>query len=713
MERKKLLLIGNGMSGIRCIEEIIKLKPDLFEITVIGAEPRPNYNRILLSKVLHGEHSFQEIILHDWTWYEQNKITLLAGETAWHIDTKLRYVDTLSGLRVGYDVLIIATGSSPFIPPISGANLEGVISFRTLDDCTKMTELAKTYTKAAVIGGGLLGLEAARGLLHLGMQSEVIHNAAYIMNRQLDHIAARMLQRQLEEQGMRFHLSKNTTKMGGRTRVQYLRFSDGTQLDADVVVLAVGITPNVSLARRSGILTKRAIVVDDYMRTSASDVYAVGECAEHRGISYGLVAPLYEQGKVLAKVICELESVPYTGSIPYSQLKVSGVDVFSAGEITGDDSSIALQNYDAVNGTYKKIMMAEGKVTGAILFGDTSEGTTLLGLVKRGALVEELIAGDAGDTSMSPAEAAAEALPEDETVCACNGVSKLTIMKAIMEHGLTHVDEVKANTKASGSCGGCRPMVEALIHVILRGNKNKDERDSAGSGSISPSKSFDLPVCNCTDLSHEHLKNAISKWKCESAVNIGYEQIINLMNDLGWKKDRGCMLCRPSILYYVEMMGFVIEKHEGAHALFKEDLYRGVQVSMGEIDDSRSAEAEGLMNIGHRLRSEWENVSLPCSLYAGVAESSDPTVNILVQGIGICSSPAGYEVYLGGHAKHPVCEGQLIGVAESEKETIQLAAASLHWYRKTASYEEPLWSWMKRIGILSVRENVLKDIMVC
>lgn len=707
VERKKLLLIGNGMAGMRCIEEIIKLKPDVFDITVIGAEPRPNYNRILLSKVLHGEHSFQEIILNDWTWYEQNSVRLLAGETVWQIDTKSRYVDTMSGLRVSYDRLIIATGSSPFIPPISGTDLEGVITFRTLDDCAKMTEIAKTYTKAAVIGGGLLGLEAARGLLHLGMQTEVIHNAPYIMNRQLDHIAARMLQSELEEQGMSFYLSKKTTKIGGRSRVQYLRFADGTQLDTDVVVLAVGITPNVDLARRSGILTNRAIVVDDYMRTSASDVYAVGECAEHRGIGYGLVAPLYEQAKVLAKVICDLESAPYTGSIPYSQLKVSGVDVFSVGDITGDDSSIAQQSYDAVNGTYKKVMMADGKVTGAILFGDTTEGTALLSLVKSGAGIEALLPSEA---SSSPAEEAAKALPGHETVCACNGVSKNTIMQAIVDQGLTDADEVKRNTKASGSCGGCRPMVEALLQYTLKGNRSGDQHDAAGT--ISTRKPSGIPVCDCTDLSHESLKDAISRQKSKSAANAGYDLMMNLMNELAWKREEGCTICRASIRYYLEVMGLATEQREELQASFKGKLYRGVPVRMGELDGSNT-DTERLLSIGHRLRAEWENIALPYPLHAAVADRSDPIVSVLVQGIGICSSPAGYEVYVGGHAQHPVCEAQLIGVAESEEGAIQLAAASLQWYRRTAWYEEPLWSWVQRVGVIAIRENVLKDIMVC
>lgn len=700
MERKRLLLIGNGMSGIKCIEEILKLNPELFEITVIGAEPRPNYNRILLSKVLQGEHSFEEIILNDRNWYERNRISLFTGEIVRYIDTKSHYVDTVSGLRMNYDVLIIATGSSPYVPPISGTNLEGVVSFRTLDDCTKMIELAKVHTKAAVIGGGLLGLEAARGLLHLGMQTEVIHNAPYIMNRQLDHIAANMLQRELEEQGMRFHLSKNTIVIGGRKRAQYVRFSEGTNIEANVVVLAVGITPNVELARRSGIITSRGIVVDDYMRTSANDVFAVGECAEHRGIGYGLVAPLYEQGKVLANVLCGRESTPYAGSIPYSQLKVSGIDVFSVGDISGDDRNIAQQNYDAVNNTYKKVMMVERKVTGAILYGDTSEGTILLSMVKRGAVIEELTNGV---SSESPMEKAAEALPGHETVCACHGVNKNTIMQAIVDKGLTNAEEVKRSTKASSSCGGCRPMVEALVHFTITGGKK---------GKVESSVIANIPICDCTDLSHELLKETLSERRSVFANIVSFEQIINLMNDLDWKNDVGCKFCRSSILYYFEVLGYNINQDEAHHTLGEEGLYRGVQVIIGELNNP-NADTENLLSIGRRLRAEWENVSLPYPLQVGVADSSDPTVSMLVQGIGICNSPAGYEVYIGGHAKHPVNEGQLIGVDESEEGAIQLATASLDWYRKTAWYDEPIWMWLKRVGVLTIRENVIRDCMVC
>lgn len=460
MSRSKLVIIGNGMAGVKCVEEIIALEPDTYEIVIYGNEPRPNYNRIMLSKVLQGEHSLQDIIINDWTWYAEHHIRLCTGETVHRIDTRGKYIETESGLKETYDVLILATGSSPFIPPIPGMDKERVMSFRTIDDCTRMSDYSKVYRKAAVIGGGLLGLEAARGLLHLGMEAVVVHNAHYIMNRQLDQKAAAMLQQELERQGMSFLLAKNTQKITGRSQAQGLLFTDGSKLEAQVVIVAVGIRPNVDLARRSGIATNRAIMVDDYMRTSIPDIYAVGECAEHRGISYGLVAPLYEQGKVLARTLCGQETSEYKGSIPYSQLKVSGVDVFSAGEISGEGMQTAIQHLDGIQGTYKKVLMQAGKVRGAILFGDTTEGTALLGLVQRGADVAELAPREGAP---DPAEMAAAALPAQETVCACNNVTKAAIMKAIQEQDLETADQVKEQTKASGSCGGCRPMVAALL----------------------------------------------------------------------------------------------------------------------------------------------------------------------------------------------------------------------------------------------------------
>lgn len=695
MKRKKLVVVGNGMAGIRCVEEILKLGPELFDITIFGAEPRPNYNRILLSKVLQGEHSLQDIILNDWSWYERHGIRLLTGEAVQHIDVKARCIETVSGKREEYDALILATGSSPFVPPIPGTDKEGVISFRTVDDCTKMTEMSKVYTKAAVIGGGLLGLEAARGLLHLGMETHVVHNAPYIMNRQLDRTAANMLQRELESQGMRFHLAMDTTRIVGRTRAQGLRFIDGTRLDADVVVLAVGIRPNVELAQRSGLLTGRAILVDDFMRTSEPNIYAVGECAEHRGISYGLIAPLYEQGKVLARVICGLQAEPYVGSIPYSQLKVSGVDVFSAGAISGSETETAIQQYDAVSRTYKKVIMHKGRVTGAILFGDTTEGSALLSMVKKGAAVSDLIPQEG---IVSTAEAAVQTLPDHETVCACNGVSKAEIMQAVTDRNLQSTDEVKQLTRASGSCGGCRPMVDALVKHARSGKKRGSLRAVITQGEI--------PVCECTRLGHSSLKQAIAH-----AVSQGCHTISDFMLHQGWKKPGGCIVCRPALRYYLEMTGIgngdePVQKtwHDVSDA--DHGPYQGVRVWIGDTEGLRM-EAAGIRRIGEWLRLRWQEVSLPYPVHAGVSDRLASSVSILVQGIGISASPAGWEVYLGGHADHPVREGQLIGVAEREEDVMQLVSACLQWYRQNGLYEEPLWKWVERTGVTSIREHVL------
>ncbi|MBY0114658.1 nitrite reductase large subunit NirB [Paenibacillus sp. FSL H8-0317] len=713
MSRSKLVIIGNGMAGVKCVEEIIALEPDTYEIVIYGNEPRPNYNRIMLSKVLQGEHSLQDIIINDWTWYAEHHIRLCTGETVHRIDTRGKYIETESGLKETYDVLILATGSSPFIPPIPGIDKERVMSFRTIDDCTRMSDYSKTYRKAAVIGGGLLGLEAARGLLHLGMEAVVVHNAHYIMNRQLDQKAAAMLQEELERQGMSFLLAKNTQKITGRSQAQGLLFTDGSKLEAQVVIVAVGIRPNVDLARRSGIATNRAIMVDDYMRTSVPDIYAVGECAEHRGISYGLVAPLYEQGKVLARTLCGQETPEYKGSIPYSQLKVSGVDVFSAGEISGEGIQTAIQHLDGIQGTYKKVLMQAGKVRGAILFGDTAEGTALLGLVQRGADVAELAPREGAP---DPAEMAAAALLAQETVCACNNVTKAAIMKAIQEQGLETADQVKVQTKASGSCGGCRPMVAALL------KHTHNLKNNGGTGVVAtPDKPAPMPVCSCTELGHAELKEMLDDIV---VMEIDLPDKSLILQKLGWGSEFGCVVCRPVIDYYLQVSNRSINDRE---IMNKE--YRIVKRNGNQAELSRDDEIEGHSEVQVRwddhiplsfyardagslaaqLRMRWVGAAMPSSVNIGVAPGPGSLVSALVQDIGLLASPAGWEIYAGGHAEHPVKQGGLLGVAETEVQAAALASACLQWYRQTAWYDEPLWAWTERLGFMSIRETLLDD----
>lgn len=683
MNKQKLVVIGNGMAGVRCVEEILKLDPDRFQITIFGSEPRPNYNRILLSKVLQGNSAMDEIIINDWSWYDEHGIRLYTGETVVKIDSARKIVETKSGLKAEYDALIVATGSSPFIPPIDGVRKPGVIAFRNMDDCRIMMEHAEKYRKAAVIGGGLLGLEAARGLLNLGMETDVIHNAPYLMNRQLDYMSAELLRKELEAQGMRFWLSANTESITGRSRAKGIRFASGASIEADLVIVAVGIIPNVELAKNSGIRTNRAIVVDDYMRTSVPDIYAVGECAEHRGIAYGLVAPLYEQGKVLAHLLCRPneEGSPYTGSVPSAQLKVSGVEMFSVGEIQEQVAGTALQIYDGMKGTYKKVTMMDGVVCGAILYGDTSEANALLQLVKQNAPVSALAAQAAQQGAGNQDEQIA-AMPDKETVCACNAVSKSTIMRCVIEDGLETAQQVKEKTKASGSCGGCKSMVEAIVSYA----KRKGSLDSSASA----------PICACTDCSHEQAKQAILQGTGGTVSQI--------MAALGWKRETGCDVCVPALRYYLALRtGDVSQPAEG-DATGKS--YIGMSVTVADDRDPASLLNYDARTLGDELSLIGRKLAFPTKLKAVVASGLHQAAGVLVHDIGITDSPAGWQIYVAGHAENPVKQGQLLGIAESYSEALELSAACLQLYRENAEFMEPLWKWVEREGLVELRETL-------
>ncbi|WP_051250827.1 nitrite reductase large subunit NirB [Paenibacillus harenae] len=682
MERKKLVVIGNGMAGIKCVEEIYKLDPGLYQITVFGSEPHPNYNRILLSKVLQGDSSIDDITINDWSWYAERDIRLYTGETVVRIHPDSRIIETQSGIRAEYDALIIATGSSAFIPPIAGIHKSGVISFRNIEDCKTMMNYAKKYRKAAVIGGGLLGLEAARGLLNLGMETDVIHNASYLMNRQLDRMSAELLRKELEQQGMRFWLNKETESITGLNRAKGVRFSGGSTLEADLIVVSVGIRPNAELARRSGIETNRAILVDDYMRTSVPGIYAVGECAEHRGIAYGLVAPLYEQGKVLASVICGRETPPYTGSVPYAQLKVSGVEVFSAGEIRETEAETALQQYDGVNGTYKKVTMKSGTVRGAILYGNTAEGTKLLELVKREAPVTALQAAVSGNESGELDDTAAK-MPDRESVCACNAVSKAAIVEAVIEGGLQTAEQVRDRTKASSSCGGCRQMVAAVVkHAIRQGKTAMVKEEPA--------------VCGCTTLSHEQLRSAIA----ESAVSTPQETMLAL----GWFNAAGCSRCLPAVAYYLALNGKETAGGTAGHGLVKEQF----GLSVGIVTDEKAERTQRFdsRSLGTALYQVWDGQFFPAPVNASVTTGIGQPAGILVRDIGITGTPAGWEIYAAGHAEHPVKQGQLVGLAETEEEALALAVSCLQLYRERAEFGEAMWKWLEKAGIVEIRETL-------
>ncbi len=549
MSKMKLVMVGNGMAGVRTLEELLKLAPDLFDITVFGSEIHPNYNRILLSPVLAGEQSLDEIILNPLSWYQDNGITLHTGCTVTQVDRVKREVhaQNLNGTTVvsPYDRLLLATGSNPFILPIPGKDLKGVLAYRDIADTQAMIDAALRYKEAVVIGGGLLGLEAANGLMKRGMQVTVVHGAEWLMERQLDKVAGGLLQESLEARGMKFLMRAQTQelKADAEGRVSAVCFKDGTHVNAQLVIMAVGIRPNTALAESMRLHCDRGIVVSDTLQTVTDPrIYAVGECASHRGIAYGLVAPLFEQGKVLATHLAQMGIGRYTGSLTSTKLKVTGIDLFSAGDFMGNNGSakpgladdteeIILS--DPHDGVYKKLVIRNDQLVGACLFGDTVDGSWYFKLLREGRNVadirDKLMFGESniGDVGHEGHSKAAS-MPNDAEVCGCNGVTKGAICKAIQEKGLFTLDEVRKQTKASASCGSCTGLVEQILMFTAGGDYSATPKKKA--------------VCGCTDHSHQEVRDAIrdEKLLTQSAV----------FKFLNWCTEDGCPTCRPAINYY-------------------------------------------------------------------------------------------------------------------------------------------------------------------
>ncbi|MCW0120565.1 NADPH-nitrite reductase [Bacillus subtilis] len=762
MGKKQLVLVGNGMAGVRAIEEILSVAKDEFQITIFGAEPHPNYNRILLSKVLQGDTDIKDITLNDWDWYEENNIQLYTNETVIKVDTENKTVITDADRIQPYDELILATGSVPFILPIPGADKKGVTAFRDIKDTDTMLAASKQYKKAAVIGGGLLGLEAARGLLNLGMDVSVIHLAPYLMERQLDPTAGRLLQNELEKQGMTFLLEKQTEEIVGDDRVEGLRFKDGTSIEADLVVMAVGIRPNTTLGAESGIPVNRGIIVNDYMQTEIPHIYAVGECAEHRGIAYGLVAPLYEQAKVLAKHICGIETKPYEGSVLSTQLKVSGVEVFSAGDFNESEEKKAIKVFDEQDGIYKKIVLRGNQIVGAVLFGDSSEGNRLFSMIQKEADISETSKisilqplSQEADTSITAA------MSDDEIICGCNGVSKGAIIQAIQEKGCSSTDEIKACTGASRSCGGCKPLVEEILQHTLGSDFDASAQKEA--------------ICGCTTLSRDEVVEEI-KAK-------GLSHTREVMNVLGWKTPEGCSKCRPALNYYLGMINptkyeddrtsrFVNER---MHANIQKDgtysvvprMYGGVtnstdlrkiadvvdkyeiplvKMTGGQRIDLIGVKKEDLpkvwedldmpsgyaygktlrtvktcvgeqfcrfgtqdsMALGIALEKKFEGLNTPHKVKMAVSACPRNCAESGIKDLGVVGIDGGWELYVGGNGGTHLRAGDLLMKVKTNEEVLEYAGAYLQYYRETANYLERTSAWLERVGLSHV-QSVLND----
>ena len=541
MKKMKLVMVGNGMAGVRTLEELLKIAPELYDITVFGAEPHPNYNRILLSPVLAGEQTLDEIVLNDWSWYTDKHITLHAGWRVTSVDRVKRVVHAQNAagetMSAEYDRLLLCTGSNPFMLPIPGKDLQGVIAYRDIADTNAMIKAATTYKHAVVIGGGLLGLEAANGLMRRGMTVSVVHVQPTLMERQLDEVAGKLLQKSLEERGLSFLMGAQTQELVGGPdgRVTAIKFKDGTQVPADLVVMAVGIRPNVELAQSMRLHCDKGIVVNDTLQTTTdARIYSVGECAAHRGTAYGLVAPLFEQAKVAANHLAQFGIGRYVGSLTSTKLKVTGIDLFSAGNFGGGEGFEEIIMSDPKGGVYKKLVLKDDKLVGACLYGDTVDGSWYFKLLRDGRPIadirDKLMFGESniGDTGHEGHNKAA-AMKDSDEVCGCNGVNKGTICKLIKEKGLFTLDEVRKHTKASASCGSCTGLVEQLLMFTAGGDYSATPKTKA--------------MCGCTEHGHQAVRDAIKTSKLL--------KIADVFTFLEWKTPNGCASCRPAINYYL------------------------------------------------------------------------------------------------------------------------------------------------------------------
>ncbi|MGK4341043.1 nitrite reductase large subunit NirB [Ectopseudomonas oleovorans] len=770
MQKLKLVMIGNGMAGVRTLEELLKLAPDLYDITVFGAEPHPNYNRILLSPVLAGEQTFEEIVLNDLNWYADNGIKLLLGRKVVKIDRKKRLVIADDGSEAEYDRLLIATGSNPFILPIPGKDLQGVIGYRDIADTQTMMDTAKTHKHAVVIGGGLLGLEAANGLKLRGMDVTVVHLGDWLLERQLDRTAGELLQKSLEDRGLKFLLPKHTAELldNGEGRVCAVKFKDGEVIPADLVVMAAGIRPNTELAESAGIACNRGILVNDTMQTYDPRIYAIGECASHRGIAYGLVAPLFEQAKVCANHLAQLGFSRYQGSVTSTKLKVTGIDLFSAGEFMGGEGTETITLSDPIGGVYKKLVIKDDVLVGACLYGDTADGGWYFRQIRENHNVSEIRdhlmfgEGAIGDVGHQGADKTAN-MPDSMEICGCNGVCKGTIVKAIQENGLFSVDDVKKQTKAGSSCGSCVGLVEQILISTV-----------GGAADVKPKS--EKAICGCSDFNHGQIRKAIREQHLTSMAQT--------MAFLNWSTPNGCATCRPALNYYListwpgeakdDPQSRLI--NERAHANIQKDgTYSVVPRMWGGVTNPselrRIADVADKYNVpmvkvtgGQRidllgikkddLPAVWKDLDMPSGHAYGKSIRTVKTcvgsefcrfgtqnstqlgidlehdlfnmwsphkVKLAVSGcprncseagikdVGIIGVDSGFEMYIGGNGGIKTEVAEFFVKVKTAEEVREYNAAFLQLYREEAFYLERTVHYLQRVGMEHIKKAVLED----
>ncbi len=758
---EKLVVVGNGMAGVACVEQILRHAPK-FQISIFGDETHVNYNRILLSSVLAGEKSLDDVVLNGLDWYQQNGIDLRLGVRIIDVDPVAKTVTGDDGSVTSFDKLLLATGSVPIIPSIDDVEKDGVFVFRNLDDTRALLERARPGLKAVVIGGGLLGLEAARGLQVQGCDVTVVHLMETLMERQLDPTGGGYLATKMNSLGVTVLLGLSTTKVLGNGKVQGVEFKGRGSIAADLVVIAAGIRPNVGLGQRAGLEIKRGIVVNDYMETSHPDIFAVGECVQHNGVCYGLVAPLLEQGKVLAATITGNNGPKYQGTVPAAKLKIMGVDVFSAGEINDKvDGSEVIRYEDPTLGIYKKLTLKDNKLAGAILVGETADShrymewlrsQTDLTTMRRQLLFPE----SAADAGLDVAQ-----MSESETVCGCMGVTKGTIIHAIHEKGVNTLAQLKECTRASTGCGSCTGLCQQLLKAVVPDFQEEVKKT----------------MCKCLALPEDNLREILRSQQLKSV-----QEVLDIYGN-----GIGCEVCKPALSYMLDMLWCGDHQEDRSarfindrvHANIQKDgtfsvvprIRGGVtspdelrriadaaekyQVRMVKITGSQRIDLLGVKkadlpkiwadlgmpsgqaytkgvrmvktcvgtdfcrfgvqdstSAGIELERRFENLFTPHKLKMGSVGCPRNCAEATVKDIGLVGQEGSWQVVVGGAAGKKVRKADLLITVETTEQALDAAALFFQFYRENANYLERTYDFVERLGIEKVRKETVYAIDV-
>jgi nitrite reductase (NADH) large subunit len=751
---KKLVVVGNGMAGMACVEQILKY-PKQYDITVFGDETHVNYNRVMLSSVLAGEKSEDDVTINSREWYQKNDIDLHVGVRIVDVDPLAKTVTGDDGVVTPYDTLLLATGSSAWMPPISGLDKDGVFVFRTLDDTRGLLKRSGPGVKAVIIGGGLLGLEAARGLQVQGCDVTVLHLMPTLMERQLDPDGGGYLVGKMEDLGVKVLLQRTTTAILGNGHVEGVALSDDTTIEADIVVVAAGIRPNVELARKAELTVNRGIVVNDQMETSDPDIFAVGECVEHRGVCYGLVAPLYEQGKVLAATLMGTRGPDYTGTVQAAKLKIMGVDVFSAGDWS-EQHAEPVRYEDRALGIYKKLTVRDGKLAGVILVGDVSDSHRYMEWLRTDAD----ISGQRKHLLFPPpsADAGADvaAMSDGATICGCVGVTKGTIIQAIHEKGLNTLSQVKECTRAATSCGSCTSLCQDLLRAVAPDFEDEKKR----------------VICACVPFGEDQLREILRSQKLKSV-----QEVLEIYGN-----GIGCEVCKPALSYMLDMLwcgdhdedrsarfindrvhaniqkdgtfsviprmrGGVTTPDELRKIAYVADKY---QVPMVKVTGSQRIDLLGIKKedlpkvwadlgmpsgqaytkgvrmvktcvgtefcrfgtqdstaAGIEMERRFEQLFTPHKVKMATVGCPRNCAEATVKDIGLVGNENGWQVVVGGAAGKSVRKADLLTTVETTEQALEASELFFQYYRENANYLERTYDFVERFGIEKIRKETV------